>query len=273
MRFGFYTPNFDFCGDARVLASLAREAEDAGWDGFFIWDHLQFGEPTTDPWIAMTAMALQTQRIRIGPLVTPVPRRHVAKLAREVITLDHVSNGRLVLGVGAGFPKLPDYTAFGDGGDPKTRAAKLDEALDVLGKLGSGRPVSHRGVHYQIECDAFQLPVQTPRVPVWVAATANAHKTLQRAARWDGVVPVGGAMGLEVEPADLRTIVSAIKEQRGTLDNFDVIRFGKTQDPRDTATVAACAEAGATWWIESIFTRGSSLEATRERLRLGPPRL
>ena len=91
MKYGFNTPNFDFCGDARALAELAAEAEQAGWDGFFIWDHLQFGEPTADPWIALTAMAMSTERILLGPLVTPVPRRHIAKLAREAITLDHLS--------------------------------------------------------------------------------------------------------------------------------------------------------------------------------------
>src|SRR5262245_2261037 len=158
MKFGFYTPNFDFCGDARVLAELAREAEDAGWDGYFIWDHLQFGEPTADPWVALTAMALRTQRIRLGPLVTPVPRRHIAKLAREVITLDHLSGGRVVLGVGAGFPGLPDYGAFGDSGDPKIRAARLDEGLEVLTALWSGEPVKHHGVYYRVECGAFSRP-------------------------------------------------------------------------------------------------------------------
>jgi alkanesulfonate monooxygenase SsuD/methylene tetrahydromethanopterin reductase-like flavin-dependent oxidoreductase (luciferase family) len=272
MKFGFYTPNFDFCGDARVLADLAYEAEDAGWDGFFIWDHLQFTEPTADPWIALTAMALRTQRIRLGPLVTPLPRRHVAKLAREVITLDHLSNGRVILGVGAGFPSLPDYAAFGDGSDPKIRAAKLDEGLEVLAGLWSGNPVSHHGVHYQVECGAFQQTFQKPRVPVWVAAKWPATKTLQRAARWDGIVPVG-TNGLEVEPKDLHSVVAYIRERRGADAEFDVIRFGRTEDPHDTAMVEACTHAGATWWIEYIFTRGSSLEATRTRLHQGPPRL
>jgi alkanesulfonate monooxygenase SsuD/methylene tetrahydromethanopterin reductase-like flavin-dependent oxidoreductase (luciferase family) len=272
MHFGFYTPNFDFCGDARVLAELAHEAEDAGWDGFFIWDHLQFGEPTADPWIALTAMALRTQRIRLGPLVTPVPRRHIAKLAREVITLDHLSNGRLILGVGAGFPSLPDYTAFGDGSDPKIRAAMLDEALEVLAALWSGKPVKHHGSYYQVDCSAFQSPLQQPRVPVWVAASWPSKKPLQRAARWDGVVPVSPG-GLEVEPKDLCSMVAAIREQRRSMQNFDVVRFGKTKDPSDIAVVEACADAGATWWIESVFTRGSSLQATRARLHQGPPKL
>lgn len=272
MKYGFYTPNFDFCGDARVLAELAYEAEQSGWDGFFIWDHLQFTEPVADAWIALTAMALRTQRLRLGPMVTPVPRRHIAKLAREVITLDHLSNGRLILGVGAGFPSLPDYTAFGDGNDQKIRAAKLDEALTVLTGLWSGNPVKHHGVHYHVECDAFQQPLQKPRVPVWIAASWPAKKPLQRAARWDGVLPVR-SNGLDVEPNELRSIVAEIKEQRSTSEPFDVIRFGKTKDAHDTDLVAACADAGATWWIESIFTRGSSLEATRARIHEGPPRI
>jgi alkanesulfonate monooxygenase SsuD/methylene tetrahydromethanopterin reductase-like flavin-dependent oxidoreductase (luciferase family) len=272
MKFGFYTPNFDFCGDARVLAELAHEAEDAGWDGFFIWDHLQFGEPTADPWIALAAMAMRTRRIRLGPLVTPVPRRHIAKLAREVITLDHLSSGRVILGVGAGFPALPDYSAFGDAGDPKHRAARLDEALEVLARLWSGNPVEHRGVHYRVECAAFQPTVQRPRVPVWVAAAWPARKPLERAARWDGVVPVG-ATGLEVEPQDLRAIAAYTSERRGSDERFDLIRFGTTRDPSDTGMVEACADAGATWWIEYVYTWSSSLEATRARLHQGPPRL
>lgn len=183
MNFGFYTPNFDFCGDPRVLADLAHEAEETGWGGFFIWDHLQFSEPAADPWVALAAMAMRTERIRLGPLITPVPRRHIAKLAREVLTLDHLSGGRVILGVGAGYPDFPEYTAFGDGGDAKIRAAKLDEGLEVLAGLWSGNPLKHHGVHYQVECPGFQPAVQKPRVPVWVAATWPSKKPLRRAAR------------------------------------------------------------------------------------------
>ena len=226
MKYGFSAPNFDYCGDARVLAGLARDAEGAGWDGFFVWDHLQFGdeEPTADPWIALAAAAVGTERIRLGPLITPVPRRHIAKLAREVTTLDHLSNGRVILGVGAGTDLLPEYTAFGDCGDPKIRAAMLDEGLEVLVELLSGKPVSHDGEHYRVECPAFQPPVQQPRVPVWVAATWPVRKPFRRAARWDGVVPIprdlmsGGA----IEPADLRELVAYVNEHRAGDGSFDV---------------------------------------------------
>ena len=274
MKFGFYTPNFEFCGDVRVLADLAHEAEDAGWDGFFIWDHLQFREPAVDPWVALAAMAMRTRRIRLGPLVTPVPRRHIAKLAREVVTLDHLSGGRVIFGVGAGFPDFPEYTGFGDGGDPKVRAAKLDEGLTLLSALFSGNPVKHRGVHYQVDCEGFQQALQQPRVPVWVAATWPSKRPLRRAARWDGVVPIvpSGASGIEIEPSDLRRVVEYTSEQRGDGTPFDVVKIGKTRDPHDTARVEGSADAGATWWLEYIFTWDTSLDATRARLHQGPPR-
>jgi alkanesulfonate monooxygenase SsuD/methylene tetrahydromethanopterin reductase-like flavin-dependent oxidoreductase (luciferase family) len=272
MKFGFYTPNFDFCGNVHVLADLAHEAEEAGWGGFFIWDHLQYSEPAVDPWVALAAMAMRTKRIRLGPLVTPVPRRHLAKLAREVVTLDHLSGGRVILGVGAGYPTFPEYTAFGDGGDPKVRASKLDEGMEVLAALWSGNPVEHHGVYYRIECAGFQPAVQQPHVPVWVAATWPSKKPLRRAARWDGVVPIA-ANGVEIEASGLRSIAGYMKEQRGGDAGFDLVKIGQTKDPHDTARVEACAEAGATWWLEYIFTWDTTLDATRARLHKGPPRL
>ena len=276
MRYGIYTPNIDFCGDASVLADLAYRAEEAGWDGFFIWDTLQYKdkEPTVDPWIALAAMAMRTERIRLGPVITPVPRRHIAKLAREVISLDHLSNGRVHLGVGAGYPAFPEYTAFGDDGDPKTRASKLDEGLEVLAGLWSGKPVKHHGTHYHVECPGFQPPVQQPRVPVWVAATWPAKKPLRRAARWDGVVPMtqDPDAGPGIEPSELRSLVAYIAAHRASTEPFDVVQFGRTKDPHDTAKVEACTEAGATWWLEYVFTEDTSLAGARERLRKGPPR-
>ncbi|WP_068270889.1 LLM class flavin-dependent oxidoreductase [Aldersonia kunmingensis] len=271
MKYGFYTPNFDFFGDATVLAELAAEAEVAGWDGFFIWDHLQFIEPVADPWIALTAMALRTKSIRLGPLVTPVPRRHIGKLAREVLTLDRLSNGRLTLGVGAGYPHLPDYVSFGDSGDQRDRAARFDEALGLLDELCSGKPVQHNGAHYRVETGAFASGIQRPRVPIWVAATWPAKRPLVRAARWDGIV-ASGAYGLEVEPAAIAEIAAHVRRERPD-EPVDILRFGRTENPSDTSVVGACAAAGATWWIEYAPPAGSSLAEVRSRIALGPPRI
>ena len=271
MKFGFYTPNFDFCGNARTLAELAAEAEGSGWEGFFLWDHLQFREPTVDPWIALAAMTMRTERLRLGTLVTPLPRRHLAKLAREVLSLDRLSDGRLTLGLGAGFESFPEYRAFGDEADPKVRAAMLDEGLEVLSRLLSGGPVKHSGTHYRVESEAWDPGVQTPRVPIWLAATWPARRPLRRAARWDGVA-LTGAAGLEVPLEDLRSSVRYIAELRSSSAPFDVVRFGRSRGSGDSEAAQASAEAGATWWLESIYPWETTLEATRERIRLGPPR-
>jgi alkanesulfonate monooxygenase SsuD/methylene tetrahydromethanopterin reductase-like flavin-dependent oxidoreductase (luciferase family) len=201
-----------------------------------------------------------------------VPRRHVAKLARETATLDRLSNGRLILGVGAGSPRQPEYTAFGDDGDPKMRAAKLDEGLEVLSRLWSGEPVEHQGAHYRVRCPGFEPPLQQPRIPVWVAATWPARKPLRRAARWDGVAPIVLNIheGRVIDPNDFRELVAYVEQHRSGSGPFDAIQFGQTREAGDTATVKAYAEAGANWWIEAA--RGT-LEDTRERLRKGPPRL
>lgn len=253
-----------------MLAELARDAEIAGWDGVFLWDHLEVIEPTVDPWIALAAMAIATSTIRLGTLVTPVPRRHVAKLAREVGTLDQLSAGRVIFGAGAGYAALPDYSAFGDSGTATERAAKLDEALTVLDQLLSGGAVEHDGPHYQVRTNGFTPTVQRPRVPIWTATTKSATNPLARAARWDGMI-CADEYGLEVEPGDLAAMLEKVTALRGTGSPFDVIRFGHTEGPRDTSVVHACREAGATWWMEYTFPRITDIEGTRRRVRQGPP--
>src|SRR5687768_12960225 len=151
MRFGVSVPNFGAYGDARVLAALARDAEAAGWDGFFIWDHLLFGPvPVVDTWVALTAIALQTERIRIGPMVTPIPRRRLPKLARETVSIDHLSGGRLVLSVGLGGGPW-EWEYLGEPSDLRSRASMLDEGLVVLSHMWSGEPFHHEGEHYRVE--------------------------------------------------------------------------------------------------------------------------
>src|SRR3990172_5166253 len=153
MHYGIYTPNYGAEMSARALAELAREAEEAGWEGFFIWDHIQVSKslraPVLDPWVTLAAIAVNTKRIRLGAAITPVARRRPWKLARETVTLDHLSNGRLIFGVGLGY-QSGEFEDFGEEGDPKILAEKLDEGLDILAGLWSGEPFSYRGKHYQV---------------------------------------------------------------------------------------------------------------------------
>lgn len=275
MRFGFSLPNFGDYGDVRLLAALAAEAEAAGWDGCFLWDHIAWPWPGdfVDPWIALTAIALRTERIRFGPLVTPLPRRRPAKVARETATLDRLSGGRLVLGVGLG--SGPDeFDQLGEAPDPKRRAAMLDEGLAVLAGLWRGEPFSFAGEHYAVRQARFTpTPVQRPRIPVWVAGTWPRRGPLRRAARWDGYVPIKPDLS-PFAAEDVRAIAAAIRAERGNVDRFDVVIGGDSGalDRAETAAaIAPLAAAGATWWIESPLPWQTPPAAARARLRLGPP--
>ena len=173
MRYGIWVPNFGEYAEIPKLVVLAREAEAAGWDGFFVWDHVLRSEtvPIVDPWVALAAVAVETERVRIGPLVTPVPRRRPSKLAREVVSLDHLSAGRVVLGVGLGSPPEPEFARFGEDADLRVRAAKLDEGLEVLAGLWTGERFDYEGQYHRVRDAVFlPRPIQSPRVPIWVGA-------------------------------------------------------------------------------------------------------
>jgi alkanesulfonate monooxygenase SsuD/methylene tetrahydromethanopterin reductase-like flavin-dependent oxidoreductase (luciferase family) len=282
MRYAVNVPNFEDYSDVRTVAALAADAEAAGWDGFFVWDHLAFVKAwklrVADPWMLLCGVALATERLRLGPMVTPVPRRRPWKLARETVTLDRLSGGRLILGVGLGEPPADEYGSFGEPTDPVVRAAMLDEGLEVLTRLWSGETVSFAGRHYRVDEVAFQpTPVQRPRIPIWVAGAWPRRGPLRRAARFEGSCPlkVGADGELTVlEPDDvrrLRAVVDAHREDPAA--PFDVSVGGAT--PEDPAAARAMleplAEAGTTWWQESVDPRETDLEAFRRRVRRGPP--
>jgi alkanesulfonate monooxygenase SsuD/methylene tetrahydromethanopterin reductase-like flavin-dependent oxidoreductase (luciferase family) len=282
VRYAVNLPNFGPYADPRTVAELAADAEASGWDGLFVWDHVTFIKALNleigDPWIILTAAALATERLRLGTMVTPVPRRRPSKLARETVTLDRLSGGRLVLGVGLGAPPEDEYGSFGEAGDPGTLAARLDEGLEVLAGLWSGRPFSFSGRHYRVTDVAFHpTPVQQPRIPVWVGGTWPGTGPFRRAARWDGVVPMKLTEEPEpLTPAELAGVVEAVRAHRPGPEPFDVVAGGETTGedrPADRDLVGALAAAGATWWSEWLHPLRGDLDTTRTRVLQGPPRV
>jgi alkanesulfonate monooxygenase SsuD/methylene tetrahydromethanopterin reductase-like flavin-dependent oxidoreductase (luciferase family) len=238
-----FLPIFGELADPRIVAELAAEAEAAGWDGVFVWDHMLYRPPVTDiadPWITLAAVAAATERVRIGPMVTPLPRRRPHKVARECLSLDRLSSGRLVLGVGSGGDPGGELTAFAEELDPPTRGRMLDEALDVLVELWSGEPVLHRGEHYVAE-DARMRPVavQQPRIPIWVGARHGYRRPLARAARFEGLFPI------DVDhPDQLADMLAEVHGRRLAADPYDVL----VAPDAGAADPSAWFDAGATWW-------------------------
>jgi alkanesulfonate monooxygenase SsuD/methylene tetrahydromethanopterin reductase-like flavin-dependent oxidoreductase (luciferase family) len=286
MRFAVDVPNFGDFADPRVVADLARRAEEAGWDGLFVWDHVTHHKEArrqiADPWVLLTAAALATRRIRLGTLITPVARRRVSKLAREVTTLDRLTGGRMVLGVGLGAPVADEFGTFGESTDPRELAARLDEGLEALSLLWSGEPVTFRGDHVVVDDVAFlPTPVQRPRVPVWVGGVWPAMAPMRRAARWDGAVPIlpwrEGERPPQPDAATVREMhafLHGLRAEAG-LDNepFDLVISGMSPaDPAAAADVAGpLAAAGATWWAECMWDDLEGAEAMVRRAEAGPP--
>lgn len=249
MKFLVEVPNFGRWSDPHVFADFAREVEQAGWDGLAVWDHILGGDDleVADPWVLLTAAAIVTERIRLMTMVTPLPRRHPWKLARETATLDLLSGGRLILGVGLGWPTDPEFTRFGGEEDLRVRGEMLDEGLGILAGLWSGEPFAFQGEHYGLEQVTFRpTPAQKPRIPIWVAATWPYERPIRRAARWDGIVP--GFFSLDTDeytdptPEIVEQIVARVREHRTSDEPFDVVLPG---DPRRAVEFE---EVGVTWW-------------------------
>ncbi len=278
MKFGLMLPNKGRpYGDANLLMELALSAEQAGWEGFFLWDHIGGGgdAPTIDPLICLGAIASQTQTMRLGTMVTPLARRRPWKVAREIVTLDHISHGRAILGVGLGDMVNKDFKAFGEVSSPRVRAEMLDESLEIIAGLQSGNPFHYDGKHYQVMEARFRpVAVQSPRIPVWVAAHWPFKRPMLRAAHWDGVLPRPWNAG-PITPAILREIAAYIYKYRTDNTHYDICKYGLTEGKnlaQDKALVREFIAAGATWWIEEIFSGRGTLKQIQKRIASGPPR-
>ena len=273
MRYGFVFPG----ADARAAAEIAREAEAAGWDGFFVWDSV-WG---VDPWVTLAAVAMRTERLRIGTMLTPVSRRRPWKLAGETVTVDHLSGGRLILSVGLGAPET-GFAEFGEETDRKVRAELLDEGLNVLTGLWRGQPFNYAGKHYRVRETTFMPPpppVQSPRIPIWVAGLWPNPRSMRRVLRYDGLLPLkrdeDGNLAAAT-PADVREMKAYVEERRTETTPFDIVLEGVSpgDDPaRAREVVRPLAEAGATWWLETMWSPPNTPEDVRARLAAGPPRI
>jgi alkanesulfonate monooxygenase SsuD/methylene tetrahydromethanopterin reductase-like flavin-dependent oxidoreductase (luciferase family) len=259
MRFAINIPPFT---DPAVVVSMARDAEAAGWDGVFLWDHLRWSTEVApdvhDPWVLLGAIAQETERVRIGTLVTPLSRRRVHVVAKHLVTLDHLSGGRVTLGVGLGEPPQADFADFGDEASPRTRAAILDESLEVLDGLLRGADVAHDGPHVTAHGRLLPAPVQRPRPPIWVAGVVPNKRPLRRAQSWDGVVPIGS--GELLTPDVLAGYVAG-----ETRPGWDVVAPRKPGIPVDEY-----AAAGATWLVDSTWPLGEWVDELRDTIRSGP---
>jgi alkanesulfonate monooxygenase SsuD/methylene tetrahydromethanopterin reductase-like flavin-dependent oxidoreductase (luciferase family) len=247
MKRGLFIAPFDELVDPRVMADVAAAAEEKGWDGLFVWDHIVYRAPVravADPWIVLSAVACATQTMRLGPLVTPPARRRVQKLARETVTLDHLSSGRLILGVGLGSDNSGELGPFGEELDPKKRATLFDDGLERLAAMWGG--------------EFEPPPVQQPRIPVWAAARWPNRRPVRRAVRWDGLFPI------ELPgPEALVELVQETTEARGGTP-FDIVaEIEPGDDP------GPWEQAGATWVLTG-FGRQPRLAEVREAIAAGP---
>jgi alkanesulfonate monooxygenase SsuD/methylene tetrahydromethanopterin reductase-like flavin-dependent oxidoreductase (luciferase family) len=270
MRSGLYIPLFDELADPALVARLCAEAEEAGWHGVFVWDHVRWHEPVVDvadTQITLAAIASATERIRLGPMVTPLARRRPVKVARETATLDRLSNGRLTLGVGLGSDEFgSEYSITGEELDERKRAQMLDEALEILQAAWSGELVEHRGEHYTVDGMRFlPRPVQRPGVPIWVAGFYGKPRPLRRAARYQGFFPIN------LEHPDQLAEIAA---------NLATLRREAGRDPAETYDIVASlppgtdpapyGAAGATWWVTQSPAERATIDRVRGILREGP---
>jgi alkanesulfonate monooxygenase SsuD/methylene tetrahydromethanopterin reductase-like flavin-dependent oxidoreductase (luciferase family) len=286
MRYGVSVPCFGVGVDAALIAEWALDAEAAGWHGFFLWDHLFAFDPgpidVVDPWIALTAAACATTHIRLGTMVTPLPRRRPLVVARQTVSLDRLSGGRLVLGVGTGaFPFEWDYC--GEEAHHRRRGEMLDEHLQLLTQLWAGEPVRHEGRFYTVAgpewaAVCYPPPVQQPRIPIWVGGSWPGTRPFVRAAQWDGVVPM--RVDGDWTVADTAAVAKRIRELRVGGSPFDIAIPSESspEDPRRIEVRRQHSAAGATWWIEAVHpwrcgwpdSRSWPLTAMRDRIIAGP---
>ena len=286
MRYAISVPNGGECADPATLSRLAQEAEMAGWDAMLLEDYLWYHNatyhsspdaPTHDVWIGLAAMAMRTTTLRLGTCVTPLARWRPWHLERVTTSLDHLTEGRLILGVGLGDPADKGFTHVEDGTTTVSRATRLDEGLDILAGLWSGGPFAYAGEVYQVKDVTFApAPVQRPSIPIWVGGSASTPAVIRRAARHDGICPYKLPETddwADFKPEEIRSLRDEIARHRPGNAPFDIVVGGRQRDPdwdRERSTIRALADAGATWWHE--WLPAADFATMRSGIARGPLR-
>jgi len=281
MKFGLNVIHvWDVENPAEYILNLVVAADRAGWEGLFLWDHKTWSfhgpAPLVDPWTMLAGIATRSKNLRLGTIVTPLPRRRPQVIARQLVTLDHLSNGRAILGAGLG-GDARDYTAFGEKFNYKLLAEKLDEALDVITGLWSGEAFTYHGKYYVIGAVTFlPKPIQEPRIPIWVGGESKG--ALKRASRFDGWViggpaPSAGEEGFSL--AQVSRAVKRIKHYQKTDKPFNVVYGMEFPEGEQLLkeTIRRATSVGVTWMLEGIYGLRYSPEQALERVRRGPPQI
>lgn len=277
MRTGLFLAPFGAFAEPARVADLARSAEAAGWDGLFLWDHILAAPatPVADPWITLAAVASVTDRIRMGAMVTPLARRRPWVLARQLTSLDRLSRGRLVLGVGLGDDGWEEFSAFGEDPDPARRAAALDEGLEVVRSLLTGAPVRFSGSVHRVSAPGLlPTPIQSP-LPAWGACRWPRRAPLRRAARLEGCFPIfpSGWPPPEPDPGKVAAVARRLRELgAGPEHELVVTHASWAGDPDAPGALARLTGAGATWWLEWLGPAGLDAGSVEVLVRRGPPR-
>jgi Luciferase-like monooxygenase len=278
MKYALCLPNAGVC-DPRTLGELAKLAQDAGWDSLFIEDYIVYQAqdiPTYDPWVCLASIALQTETIRLGTLVSPPSRRRPWKLAAEAVSIDHLSGGRLTLGVGLGDTTEPGFTAVGEELDARVRAELLDESLAIMDGLWQGEPFRFEGKHFSVDNLTLKpAPVQAPRIPIWVGGGWPNAGLRRRLPKWDGSCAYKHPVdkGGDMTPDDVWELAGLVRRERGSMDSYDIAVGGRRRADdwsREREHIAAVEEAGATYWMEWAPPGGLNemrAMASREPLR------
>lgn len=267
MHYGIEVVPFGDFGDPHFCIQIARAAEKAGWEGIWVWDHILFPYGVGDPWVILSAVAASTKKLKIITGVSPLPRYHIHVLARMLTSLDILSRGRVIFGTGLGIDH--EFTQFGGPGDPRIRAAMLDEGLDLITELWSGNPVTHKGTHYTLT-NVTHVPTPVQTIPVWIGGESK--RALRRAAHWDGWIigTINEHCEIIRSPTKLAEEIKYI--QKYCNKSFDVAIDGvSTPDKKDKELIRQYEKAGATWWFEGIFGLRGSKEEMLHRIEKGPP--